>query len=138
MKRVSIIVVSLLLTACGQHKPSAMSSDPDIEKRLSGTWTNEHWVGDDEHYSWVGVFKPDGTYAGERTFVLSNKTSRVSEAGRFVVKDRVLVVANTTRNGTNAPAPRVDRMRIVRVDGRELVLKDEERPDVTVTNRRER
>lgn len=141
MRHVSIIALSLLLTACGQRQqPSPVTSDADIQKRLSGTWTNEMTI-EDGHWKCVTVYRSDGTYAGESTVVRSHETQThwASESGTFVVKGGVLIMTMTRHSQPNARVPRVDRIRIVRLDDRELVVQDEERPDLEpVTSRRGR
>jgi hypothetical protein len=133
MRYVLMTTLSLLLalvSACGQREQSPVTSDAALQKRLSGTWISEMEIKGEGHRRCVHVYRADGSYAGEATTVGSNKTSRVSEAGTFLVRDGVLIVTNTKLNGTNAPVPRVDRDRIVRVDDRELVVRSEDRPDV--------
>ncbi len=139
MKYVSIIVVSFLLTACGhRQQPSPVTSDADLQKRVAGTWIYEEETGDGQYRCVVHVYRPDGSFAGEGTTVGSNKTIRVSNTGTALVRDGVLILTLTTRNGTNQ-VPLVARDRIVRLDDRELVLQSEDRPDLgPVTCRRER
>jgi hypothetical protein len=139
MKHVSMVVLSLLLTDCGHREHSPVTSDAALQKRLSGTWIFEMEIQGEGHRTCVHVYRADGSFAGEATTVGSNKTDWVSEAGTFLVKDGVLIATNTKHNGTNAPTPRVDHDRIVRVDDRELVVQSEDRPDGgPVTGRREK
>ncbi len=138
MRHVTLIMLILLLTACGQRHPSPVTSDRDIQKRLAATWifeTNR----DGEQFRSITVIAPDGGYVAEATVVRSNVTQRFSESGTILAKDGVLIETMTRHSSTNARVPLVNRKRIVRLDDRELVVQYEERPDLEpFTFRRER
>lgn len=123
----------MLLTACGQRKPSAVPSDTDVQKRLVGIWEREQDLGVGGKYSGVVVYGADGGYAEEGVLVWSNKTTELIDTGTFLVSGGVLI---TTTSNHTIPT---DRVRIVRFDDRELVGQSEEPPDFEpITFRRKR
>jgi len=131
-----MIMLSLLLTACGQRHPSAVETDAEIQKKLAGTWVNEETNKYGDQFRTVTVIAPDGSYVAEGTFVVSNKTDRFSEAGTIRVSGGVLTDTTTKHSDTNARLPFVERTRIVRFNDRDLVLQSEERPEVSATFRK--
>lgn len=118
-----------MLTACGQRARFPVASDADIQKKLLGTWTRETNA-DGEQWITVNVYKPDGSYVAQGTIVGTNETRKFSEAGTFLVKGGVLILTMTNHSNTNARLPLVERSHIVRLDGRELSIRAEDRPDV--------
>jgi len=134
---ISLFTLILLLTACGQRHASPVEGDAEIQSKLVGTWVRETTDNDGE-YRTVDTISPDGSYAAEGTFVVSNKTRRFTEAGTILFSSGVLTQTTTRHSNTNARLPFVERTRIVRLDDRELVLQSEERPDVQGTWRRQR
>ena len=135
MRLVSMIMLSLLLTACGQRHASPVEGDAEIQAELVGTWVTEETDNDGTNRT-VTTISPDGSYVAEGTFVVSNKTRRFSEAGTILFRGGVLTQTATRHSDTNARLPYVDRPRIVRLDGRELVLQAEGRPEVSATFRK--
>lgn len=136
MRLVSMIMLSALLTACGQRDASPAESDAEIQKKLAGTWVKEETNKFGDQFRTVTVIAPDGSYVAEGTFVVSNKTNRFSQAGTILFSDGVLTDTATKHSNTNARLPMVERTRIVRLDDRELVLQSVERPEVSVTFRK--
>jgi len=132
---VPMIVSSVLLTACGQREPSPLESDAEIQAKLVGTWVREGTDSDGE-YRTVNTISADGDYVAEGTFVVSNTARRFTESGTILFRGGVLTQTTTKHSNTNARLPMVERTRIVRLDGRELVLQAEERPAVSATFRK--
>jgi hypothetical protein len=136
-----MIISTLLLAvaaARGHREQSPLTSDSALQKKLAGTWINEINLGDGGIYTSVIDYKPDGSYTGQSTIVRAGETNKCSEEGTFSIRGDVLIVTMTKHNSTNTPAARIDRMRIVRLDNRELVVKSEDRPDLgTVTSRKQ-
>ena len=122
----SLFTVALLLTAC-RPKDSA---DDKMQKELSGTWTFE------ARYKSGGSVEQSMTLARDGSYVLTltmpgrtNGPRTISMEGTFRVEGGFLVDTVTKDSQTNAaPMPRTNRARIVRLDGRELVLDDERSP----------
>jgi len=137
MRFVSMIMLSMLLTACGQRHASPVESDAEIQAKLVGTWVMERTNIDGELRD-VLTIAADGSYVAEMTSVMSNETRRDSESGTILFRGGVLTDTTTSHSDTNARLPYVERTRIVRLDDRELVLQSEERPAVQGTWRRQR
>lgn len=131
-----MIMLSLLLTACGQRHPSLVERDAEVQQKLAGTWVKEETNKYGDQFRTASVIAPDGSYVAEGTFVVSNRTNRFSESGTFLVSNGVLTDTTTKHSDTNARLPTAYRARIVRLDGRELVLQSEERPEVSATFRK--
>lgn len=130
-----MIMLSLLLTACEQRHASPVEGDAELQAKLVGTWIWEKTDSDGEHSVLVTI-AADGSYVAEMTTVKSNATRRDSESGTMLFQGGVLTDTATSHSDTRARLPMVNRKRIVRLDGRELVLQSEERPEVSTTFRR--
>ncbi len=131
-----MIMLSMLLTACGQRHASPVEGDAEIQAKLAGTWLMEKTNIDGEHRDVVTI-AADGSYLAEMTTVKSNETRRDSESGTILFRGGVLTDTTTSHSDTNARLPFVERTRIVRLDDRELVLQPEEQPNGEGTFRRQ-
>ena len=104
-----------LIPGCSRQDDSA------VRRRLPGAWT---FAADYEngHHSKITIkVDPNGDYVCQ--VVGASRTSNL--AGTFEVRDGVLIDTVTKISNTNLVTPRTYRARIVRSDGRELVLKYE-------------
>jgi len=119
--------VVLFVTACRRHNDSA---DDKMQKQLSGTWFFEakYAQGSDSEQQTIAV-APDGSYS--LTISIPGATNghirSVSMEGRFRVEGGFLV-DTCTKHSQNLSVPSTNRSRIVRMDGRELVLEYEKLP----------
>ncbi|HEX5219004.1 MAG TPA: hypothetical protein VFZ59_05505 [Verrucomicrobiae bacterium] len=123
---VSILAMVLLATACRPHKDSA---DDRMQKGLSGTWIFEG------KYARGGDTKETITVAPDGRYILvismptrTNGPRTVSLEGTLRVENGFLIDTVTKDSQTNAPVPTTNRIRIIRIDGRELVLDYERLP----------
>jgi hypothetical protein len=122
-----LLFASLLLaTACRRH---AESADEKIRKELPGVWTFEARYASGSEALCQFTIAPDGSYSS--TITLPHRTNGpqvISMEGTFRIEDGFLIDTKMRDSQTNAPVPTTNRNRILRFDGRELVLDDEKIP----------
>ncbi len=132
----SFLMAMLLVTACRQYKDSA---DDKMQKELSGTWMCEAKYASGRNNEQRLTFAPDRSYLYMIT--IPNRTNGpriITMEGTFRVEGGFLVATVTKDSQNYVPVPSTNRIRIVRLDDRELelVLNDEKIPGTaSPTNR---
>jgi major membrane immunogen (membrane-anchored lipoprotein) len=108
---VEMMVVGLLLAGCGRR------DDAEIQDKLTGTWVFDFGNGVQS----TVVQHQDGSY---RTHItgFTDGSVHILE-GTMLAKDGVLIDTITNDNRTNEPVPRSSRVRIVRLNDHEMVLR---------------
>jgi hypothetical protein len=107
----TLIAVSLLLTACSKH-----SSDAQVRQMLPGTWV----VSSGGSVQYTNIIGADTRYAYQHA---DPKTGSVVDfEGTLQVSDGYLMDTMTKCSRTNVQVPHVYRGRIVRADSREMVF----------------
>jgi len=128
-----LVAIPLLVTACGRNSESA---DEKLRKQLPGVWMFEAKYASGSEALCRFTMASDGSYSS--TITLPHRTNGpqvVSMEGTFRVEDGFLIDTVTKNSQTNASVPSTNRSRIVRIEGRELVLSDEKIPGtVSPTN----
>ena len=110
----TFILLGLLLTGCGSH-------DAKLSQQILGTWTKGP-------FSWTEPPLYSKTFAADGSFTTSigHTNALVIYQGTWLVKDGELVMTTTNAHGTgnHQPGPwgGVDRVKIIRVDERQLDL----------------
>ncbi len=100
-----------------------------MQKQLAGTWTFEARYGGGITSEETVTVAPDGRYS--TTINLPTRTNgprTVNFEGTFRVENGFLIDIMTKNSQTNAPVPYTNRIRIVRIDDRELFLDFEKIP----------
>ena len=121
--------VVVLVTAFRQHKNSA---NDRTQKQLSGTWTFEAIYPGGRKVELTHTFAPDGSFVETIIPNSTNGARIVSFEGTFRVEG-AFIVETTTNEATMQPPTAhypqsTERIRIARIDDRELVLHYEKRP----------
>jgi hypothetical protein len=108
----------LLLVGCSRQ------GNAEAQKNLSGRWTAAGDNSESSHFKSTVTVDPNGDYVCEVIFQSSwDGVTRTSNlAGRWEVRDGVLIDTITKHSQTNAILPMISSARIVRLDGRQLVL----------------
>lgn len=119
--RFPIFILTLLLAGCSRH------GDARVRKNLPGMWTIS---GDDvegSHFKSTITVDPSGDYVcqmvAESRWDGVTRTSNI--AGKFDVRDGLLIDTMTRNSNTNAKLPIIFSARVVRSDGQELIVKYE-------------
>jgi hypothetical protein len=117
----------LLLTNCRQK------GDAEVRRNLPGSWIAAGPDSAGGHFSNMITVARDGDYVAHVVSQYSSDgVERTYEtAGKFEVRDGMLIDTMTKHSNTNAVLPYTFRSRIVRFDGRELVLKAEPNDQVS-------
>jgi hypothetical protein len=119
--RFSIVALLLLLAGCHRQ------GDAETQRNLPGTWIMTRDDAENGPFQSTITFGPSGDYVCQ--VVAKNRwdglTRTSNLAGRFEVRDGMLIDTMTKNSNTNAELPIISTARIVRSNGRELVLKFE-------------
>jgi hypothetical protein len=113
--RFLIFALVMLLAGCNRQ------GDAQARKNLPGTWT---LVADGKNPKSTIIVDPNGDYICEVIAQSSwdGVTRTYNLAGRWEVRDGILIDTMTKNSSTNARLPMISRSRIVRSDRRELVI----------------
>lgn len=113
----AITALGLVLGGCSRD------ADAQVQKQLPGTWVV---TGKNQHggsFTSTIRIRQHGDYACRIVTHSESGTDRSSDLqGFFQVRAGVLIDTVTNHSNTNAVLPMMSRARIVRFDGRELVL----------------
>ena len=123
MKPGALILVLLVLVAgCGRQSEGAASSDQERQHKLAGVWVHKRTLKSERDVVATLAMNPDGTYTGIDTFSkpMPDGVSRIETSGRWRIEDGFLVMTETSSSLTNAHLPEEGRVRVVRLDDREL------------------
>ena len=119
----------LMVTAFRQHRNSA---NDRTQKQLSGTWTFEAIYLEGHKVELTSTFTPDGSFVETIIPNSTNGARIVTFEGTFRVEGAFLVETTTNEATMDPPTAHypqsTERIRIVRIDDRELVLHHEKRP----------
>jgi hypothetical protein len=108
----------MLLAGCNRQ------SDAQARKNLTGTWTLSGDNSVASHFKSTITVDPSGDYVCQ--VVLQSRWDGVTRtndlAGRWEVRDGILIDTMTKHSSTNARLPMISRSRVVRSGRRELVI----------------
>jgi hypothetical protein len=120
-----ILVLSLFAAACRRHPEPATPSDEGLQKKLAGVWVCEHKSASGQEMIDTIDLTPGGTYAAVHKLPNRKLGPRTTEeSGAWRIEDGVLIITQTATSlrDANAQGPGVERVKIVRLDDRELEL----------------
>lgn len=114
-----VLAAVLLLSGCSRR------GEVEDRKKLTGTWTVGGSYPEGGDFKTTITFDPGGHYVAQ--ILISSSHDSVTRtgnlAGTFEIKDGVLTDTMTKYSNTNLAPPMISRARVIRMDGRELVVK---------------
>jgi hypothetical protein len=112
-----LLAAILLSAGC---KPQG---DAKVRRNLPGSWIAAGNYPEGGRFTNTITVDPTGGYVCHVAAYGTDGILRTSDlAGKFEVRDGMLIDTMTRHSNTNAPLPSTSRCRIVRFDGRELVI----------------
>jgi hypothetical protein len=123
MKLGALILLLLMSAAgCSRQSESAASSDQKMQHKLAGVWVHNRTLKSGPDIVAFLEMNQDGTYTGIDTFSkpMPDGVSRVETGGRWRIENGFLIMTGTSSSLTNAHLPEEARIKIVRLDEREL------------------
>jgi hypothetical protein len=117
---VQLLALALVLAGCQPHEPKG-----DANRGLVGTWVFQFIAPDGAYTEITKVIGVGGHCISYVTATLSNQVSKMEAQSRVEVKDGYYV-----ETGTNGSQVLTNRFPIVRLDDRELVLRNGDQEDV--------
>ena len=129
-----LFILVFLLTACSRREKQA--NDSQLRQRLTGAWTVEVLSPDGSASSkGTWIVAADNSFRSEFATSVSNETRTTTLEGVIQVMDGFLIETTTNavphwipegKRGTLPPGGAVSRIKIVRLDDRELVIETNE------------
>jgi hypothetical protein len=121
MKLWLLLAAILLSAGC---KPQG---DAKVRRNLPGSWIAAGNYPEGGRFTNTITVDPTGGYVCHVAAYGTDGILRTSDlAGKFEVRDGMLIDTMTRHSNTNAPLPSTSRCRIVRFDGRDLVITPDE------------
>jgi len=119
----------LLTTACKPQQAPISSADDETLRKLAGAWAGEFNYASGSHVDVLTTVAPSGGYVSRLSMPGRTQGPRlIEQQGTWRVEHGFIIETVTSDSQTNAPVPYTNRMRLVRVDDRELALEVEKIP----------
>jgi hypothetical protein len=119
---VHILVLLVLVAGCRKQSERAASSDGEMWRKLAGVWVHKQTLKSGAEIVATLEMARNGTYTDVDTFSkpLPDGLRKIESSGRWRIEDGFLIMTVTSSSLTNAQSGEEARVRIVRLDDREL------------------
>ena len=135
-----LIAFSLALFAmgCKGQQVTAASPDDEVFRKLLGVWAGEYKYASGSEMNMTITVAPDGSYVSKLSIPGRERGPRfIEQRGTWRVQSGTIIDTVTSDSQTNFAVPYTNRMRVLRVDDRELAFEMEHIPGAVLpTNQR--